>query len=73
MASLRDDLKEFRVHNLEHKEPSPEKAGMYRWRMNISTMGTNDSEMKDRMQYYVRLLSYFFRKNEKSRSPLLLE
>lgn len=73
MASLRGDLKEFQVHSLEHKEPLPEKAGMYRLRMNILAMGRNDSKMINRMRYYVRLLLYFFRKNEKSPFQLQME
>ena len=73
MVFLQGNLKEFREHNLEHKAPSPEKAGMYQLRMNIEAMGRNGLGMKGRMQYYVRLLLYFFRKNEKSLSPLLME
>ena len=73
MVSLRDDLKEFREHNLEHKEPSPEKVGMYQLRMSILAMGKSDSKMINRMQYYVRLLSFFLKKSEKSPSLLLME
>ena len=73
MAFLRDNLKGFPMHNLVHTEPLPVKAGMYLSRMHISTMGKNDSKMINRMQYYVRLLLYFFRKNEKSLSGLLME
>jgi hypothetical protein len=73
MAFLRGNLKEFLMRNLVHMEPSPVKAGMYRLKMHISTMGKNDSEMINQMQYYVRLLLYFFRKNEKSLFGLLME
>jgi len=43
--------------------------------MHISTMERNDLGMINRMQYYVRLLLYFFRKNEKflSEHPMELE
>jgi len=73
VAFLQDNLIKFQVHNLVHKEPLPVKAGMYPLRMRILTMGKNDLETTNRMQYYVRLLSYFLRKNEKFLSGLLME
>ena len=73
MAFLRDDLKEFLEHNLVHTEPSLEKAETYLLKMHILTMGRNDLGTINRMQYYVKLLSYFFRKNEKFLSQLLME
>ena len=72
-AILQGNLIEFLMHNLEHKAPSPEKAGMYQLRMNIEAMGRNDLGMTNQMRYYVKLLSYFFRKNEKFLSVLLME
>ena len=65
MAFLQDNLKEFLEHNSVHMEPSLVKVGMCLSRMHISTMGRNDLEMINRMQYYVRLQLYFFKKNEK--------
>ena len=73
MVFLRDDLIKFPMHNLVHMEPSLERAGMYRWRMRTEEMGKNDLKMINRMQYYVRLLLYFFRKNEKFLFLLLME
>ena len=73
MAFLRANLKGFPMRNLVHMEPSLVKVEKYRLRMHISTMGKNDLEMTNRMQYYVRLLLYFFRKNEKFLSGLLME
>ena len=73
VAFLRGNLIKFREHSLEHKEPLLVIIGKYRLKMNIEAMERNDLEMKCRMQYYVRSLLYFFRKNEKSHSPLLME
>jgi hypothetical protein len=73
MVFLRDNSKEFPMHNLVHKEPLLVKAGMYLSRMHISTKERNDLEMINRMQYYVRLLLYFFRKNEKFLFELLMD
>ena len=70
MVFLRDNLIEFLMHNLEHMEPSPEKVEMYRLRMRILAMGKNDLGMKDQMKYYVILLLYFFKRNEKFLSEL---
>jgi hypothetical protein len=73
MVFLPDNWREFRVRNLVHKAPSPEKAGKYRLRMHILAMGKNDLGMKDQMQYYVILLLYFFKRNEKFPFLLLME
>ena len=73
MTFLRDNLKEFLEHNLVHMEPLPVKVGMYLLRMSILTMGRSGLGMINRMQCYVRLLLYFFRKNEKPLSGLLME
>ena len=73
MIFLPNDLIEFQVHNLVHKEPSPERVEMYQLRMNNLTMEKNGSRMINQMQYYVRLLLYFFRKNGKFPSLLLME
>jgi hypothetical protein len=73
MVFLRDDLIKFPMHNLVHMEPLLEIIGMYRLRMRTEEMGKNDLKMINRMQYYVRLLLYFFRKNEKFLFQLLME
>ena len=70
---LPDNWREFQVHNSVHKEPLLEKAEKYLSRMHILMMGKNDLEMINRMQYYVRLLLYFFQKNEKFLSELLMK
>jgi hypothetical protein len=54
-------------------EPLLEIIGMYQLKMHILMMGKNDLEKINRMLYCVRLLSYFFRKNEKFLSQLLME
>ena len=72
-AFLQGNLIEFLMHNLEHMEPLPVKVGMYLLRMRILIMGRNDLGMTNQMRYYVKLLSYFFRKNEKFLSVLLME
>ena len=56
MVFLRDNLKEFQVHNLGHKEPLLGKAEKYLSRMHILMMGKNDLKMINRMLYYVKLL-----------------
>lgn len=65
VASLRDDLKEFQEHNSEHKESSIVIIETCLLKMNTEEKGRNDSRMINQMKYYVRLLLYFFRKNEK--------
>ena len=69
---LRDNWREFRVRNSEHKAPLLEKVGMYLSRMHISMMEKNDLEMINRMKYYVRLQLCFLKKNEKLHFLLLM-
>jgi hypothetical protein len=73
VVSLQDNLIIFPMRNLVHKEPLLGKAEKYLSRMHILMMGKNDLETINRMQYYVRLLLYFFRKNEKFPFLLLME
>ena len=72
-ASLRGDLKEFQERSSEHKESSPVIIGMCLLKMYTEEKGRNDSRMINQMKYYVRLLSYSFRRNEKHPFQLLLE
>jgi hypothetical protein len=54
-------------------EPLLEKVGMCQLRKYILMMGKSGLRMIDQMQYYVILLLYFFRKNEKFLFQLLME
>ena len=62
MVSLRDDLKEFREHNLEHKEPLLEKVGMYRLRIHISTMGKKRFRNDKSNAILCQIIIVFFQK-----------